>query len=389
MQKIENSSSRVKSIAFVDYKPAEIKINKDWMIVYYAKNPVTNLLERQRLRVPMMENKTERLRHAKKITLEINNKLIAGWSPYLEESGKNYKSFKAAVADYLKHINKQLKDDVLRPDTIRTYNSNLNLLEEFIQKKHIKITFALQINKSFCVQYLDWVYMDRNSSPRTYNNHLSFLTRFCKFLLSRGILNENPAAGILPMKLLSKERAILPEEIKLRINKELSTYNNAFQVVCMATYYCFIRNTELGKLLVNMVNLDENYIFLSKNISKNKKDEFVTIPEKYKEILTKHIGNAPGNYFLFSKNDFMPGPEKMPIRKIDNHWDKIRLDLKLPSKYKFYSYKDTGITDLLNSGVAAIKVRDQARHYDIKITEIYTPRSKGCDETIKNANVKF
>lgn len=389
MQKFENQSSRVKSIAFVDYKPAEIKINKDWMIVYYAKNPVTDLLERQRLRVPMMENKTERLRHAKKITLEINNKLIAGWSPFLEESGKNYKSFKAAIADYLKHINKQLKDDVLRQDTIRTYNSNLNLLESFVAKKNIKITFALQINKSFCVQYLDWVYMDRNSSPRTYNNHLSFLTRFCKFLLSRGILNENPAAGILPMKLLSKERAVFPEDVKIKIHKELNTYENSFPVVCMATYYCFIRNTELGKIRVNAVNLEENYIFLSKNISKNKKDEFVTIPAPYLPMLKKHIADAPADYFLFSKNDFKPGPQKMPVRKIDSAWDKIRIDLKLPSKYKFYSFKDTGITDLLNSGIAAIKVRDQARHYDIKITEIYTPRNKGCDSTIQNSSVVF
>jgi site-specific recombinase XerD len=374
---------------FIDYKPAELKMNKDWMIIYYAKNPVNGKLDRHRLRVPSIENKTERIKHGKRIVAEINNRLATGWSPYMEESGKNYKTFKVVVEDFLKHINKQIKDDVLRPDTLRTYNSNLNLLQQFMREKNFKITFALEINKNFCVRYLDWVYMDRNNSPRTRNNHLAFIKLFCAFILSRGILNENPAIGIAPMKLPAKNREVFPAKVKEQLTKTLLSCDNGLYVLCMSTYYCFIRNSELGKLRVNMVNLNESSIFLPKEISKNKKDEFVTIPAQFLPMIKKHIGTAPGESFLFSSDNFNPGKIKMPVNKIALSWDKIRTELNLPSKYQFYSLKDTGITDLLNSGIAAIKVRDQARHYDIKITEIYTPRNKGCDETIKNADVNF
>ena len=54
----------------------------------------------------------------------------------------------------------------------------------------------------------------------------------------------------------------------------------------MATYYCFIRSTELTKLKVSDVNLSENFITVSANNSKNKKTQNVTIPNNYKELIT-------------------------------------------------------------------------------------------------------
>ncbi|SHM71373.1 tyrosine-type recombinase/integrase [Flavobacterium chilense] len=390
MQNSEKSTlSRNKSIAFIDYKPAELKKNKEWMIVYYAKHPATGILERQRLRVPCLNSVTDRTVHAKRIVLEINNKLASGWSPYLEQTGKNYKTFKEVVIGFLNSLEKQFKDNVLRQDTLRTYNSNLNLFQQFLIEKNIKITFAVEINQNLCTKYLDWVYIDRNNSPRTRNNHLIFIKLFCSFLVSRGVLKENPTLGIKPMKTSSKTRQVFPQNIKNKINEKLLSYDNGFFCLCMTTYFCFIRNTELGKLKVGMVNLKESSIFLPKEISKNKKDEFVTIPSQFLEILKKHIGNGLLQDYLFSSNDFKVGATQMPVRKIATAWEKVREELKLESKYQFYSFKDTGITDLLNSGVPAIKVRDQARHYDIKITELYTPRNKGCDITIQGANVTF
>ena len=389
MQNSQQTYSRVGITAFIDYKPAELKINKDWLIVYYAKNPVTAKLERHRLRVPYLSSKKERLLLGKKIALEINNRFAQGWSPYLEETGKNYKTFNSVVEEFLTRINKQLKDGVLRADTIRAYNSNINLLQEFILKKNIKLTFALEINKKFCNDYLDYIYIDRNNSPRTRNNHLGFLKLFCGFLVDRGILAENPVNGIKPMISQPKKRAVFPDHIKKQINDKLLTYNNEFSTVCMTTYFCLIRNTELGKLKVSMINIEQSCIFLPKEISKNKKDEAVTIPSQFLEVLKKHINPNFPNDYVFSSDNFKQGKKQMPVRKIASAFDKLRADLELESKYQFYSFKDTGITDLLNSGVPAIKVRDQARHYDIKITELYTPRNSGCDDVVQNAFISF
>jgi integrase/recombinase XerD len=389
MQNTEVTTSIISRVVFIDYKPAELKLAKEWIIVYYSKNPISNKLERIRLRVPTMSSKTERLKHAKRIVVEINVKLASGWSPFTEQLSVSYKTFKSCVDDFLISIKKQVKDNVARPDTLRTYNSNLNLLQQYIKEKNIKIIFALEMNKQFCVNYLDWIYIVRESSPRTRNNHLTFLRLFCSFLIGRGILNENPTLGIKNMKQLTKKRQVFPEAIKQIVNAELITYENGFNCLCMTTYFCFIRNTELGKLRVWNFNLNESSIYINKEISKNKKDETVTIPSQFLAFLKKHIGNSPDDHYVFSSDQFKPGTKKMPIRKIGTAWEVLRNKLELDSIYQFYGLKDTGITDLLNSGVPAIKVRDQARHHDIKITEMYTQRNNSCDATIQQADISF
>lgn len=50
----------------------------------------------------------------------------------------------------------------------------------------------------------------------------------------------------------------------------------------------------------------------------------------------------------------------------------IRKELKFPDSYKFYSLKDTGITNMLKTH-DRITVRDQARHASILETDKYTP----------------
>ena len=45
---------------------------------------------------------------------------------------------------------------------------------------------------------------------------------------------------------------------------------------------------------------------------------------------------------------------------------------KASAQYKFYSLKDTGITNMLRH-YDVLSVRDQARHSSILMTDIYTP----------------
>ncbi len=388
MPNFQKNTSRVKASAFVDFKPAELKQSKDWLIVYYAKNPVSQKLERFRLRVPVIKDKRERLRHAQKIILKINAKLLNGWSPYFEETGKNYKGFTTAVEEFLKAVDKMISDNVMRADTKRSYNSNCNLLKLFVETKN-QITFAVEINKKFCVEYLDWIYIDRNSSPVTRNNHLTFLKLFCSWLVQRGVLIENPATGIQRMKKPDKKRIAFNGIVKDKIKNYTNDLENSFGLVCEMTYYCLVRSSEMLKLKVSDVDINNKTIFIDGTISKNKKSEAVTIPNNFLKVLERHISNAEASDFIFSLNGFKAGKKQMPVRKITTEWEKLRKNLELGKEYQFYGLKDTGITDLLDSGVPAIKVRDHARHHDIRITEIYSKRRNTLNVDVDGANIVF
>ena len=77
MPKSEISTSRKR--VYVDYKPAELRINTDWLIVYYAKIPAQNEFKRFRVRVPVISPKSERFKYGKKwLFLSIRSWKVAG-----------------------------------------------------------------------------------------------------------------------------------------------------------------------------------------------------------------------------------------------------------------------------------------------------------------------
>lgn len=376
-------------IVFVDYKPAELHINKEWIIRYYAKNPLTNKLQLFRLRAPSMSNKRERQRHAARIIDGINRKLADGWSPFLESGINSFKTFKECKEKFIELTEKEIRDGIKRADTLRTYKSFISMIDNYIKDKNVKITFVLEFNKNFVFNYLDWIYFERSNSPRTYNNHMLFIRTFCNFLIERGYIKENPTAMIAKKRVNPKKRQVITPKIKKMLATKLPAYNYHYYVLAMVTYYCMVRRTEATKLKVSHVNLDQDYIFIPAEISKNKKDEYVTIPEQLKMLLRRHIEAANANDYLYSNDNYKPGTNPVKPKKISDTWTVIQNKFNIPKEFQFYSLKDTGITDLFSLGISPLKIRDQARHYDLSITEMYTQRSKGGDTEIKNSGANF
>ena len=122
----------------------------------------------------------------------------------------------------------------------------------------------------------------------------------------------------------------------------------------MFTYFCLIRRTELTKFKVADIRLIESCIILDASITKNRKTDSVTIPDVFLPILAQHLQYAKNSDYLFSTDNFKPGRKQLTPKKISDTWAKYRKLYGFDSKFQFYSLKDTGITDLLNTGVPAI-----------------------------------
>ena len=384
-QKEKKSSSRK---IFVDYQPAELqKGATEWRIVFYAKVPAQNEFKRFRKRVPPMSPNREREKYAKKMLALINQKLDSGWSPFYDNPNNQYKSIDYCADLFLKMQEKEVQDGIKRPDTLRAWKSFFSNIQKFIEVKRLDIKFVLNIDYFFVNNFLDYIYFEKNNSPSTYNNYLSYIKSFLDWAKNKGYIKQNPADQIKTKAKTQKKRVPLSSEVKQYI-KELQQKDFHFYVCCMLTYYCFIRRTELTKLKVSDIHLFESRIVLDGSITKNKKTDCVTIPNVFLPDLAQHLATANNSDFLFSK-DFKTGKTAINPKKISDTWAKYRKTYRFNDKYQFYSLKDTGIMDLLNAGIPSIKVRDQARHYDIKQTEAYTTRNLTADATIKNATFNF
>ena len=386
MKNITKKSSN--KLIFVDYRPAELKINKAWYIEYYVKSPSTDKLVRFRNRVPQIKTKRARELYAKKMIEAINIKLYNGWSPWYENPNNNYKLISDAFELYINKLKKEMSDGIKRPDTLRAYTSFVSNVQRYIDEKQLAIKYLVEIDFRFVSGFLDYIYYEKNNSPATYNNYLAYFKAFLEWAKAKDYIKQNATDNIKNKPKIQKKREPLTQEVKACI-KELKNTDFHFFVACMLTYFCLISRTELTKLKVTDIRLIESRIILDGSITKNRKTDSVTIPDVFLPILAQHLQYAKNSDYLFSTDNFKPGRKQLTPKKISDTWAKYRNLYGFDSKFQFYSLKDTGIMDLLNSGVPSIKVRDQARHYDIKQTESYTTRNLIADDIIRRAKVDF
>lgn len=394
-KKMDSSEKQVKHlIPVVDFVPAELKKGKkgNWRIEYYIADPTSNspTLKRKQNRVKPMANTRERERFAKRICYEINRKLERGWNPIIEqEAPRSLTLLKDVIDRYLNNVEKQVKDNSLREDTLRAYKSYLKNLQTFLESKGEKNILCLKFNRNLISEFLDYIYFERNNSPRTYNNYLGFVNLFSRYMIQKGHIKANPAEAFEKKRKGEKKRSIIQDNHLKQIFHILQEKDFFFSVACGCMYYELIRRTEMSKLLVSDVNLKERYILVRKEVSKNHKTCTVTILEEYLPLLIEHLKGAAMSDFLFSSNNFQPGPLRIQPKAFSDRWQKWKKQLKWRKEYHLYSLKDTGITNLLRAGVPAIHVRDHARHHDIAMTQKYTPMNTGVSSEFLDGKLKM
>jgi integrase/recombinase XerD len=378
----------------IDYSPAELQKGSgdEWRIVFYVKSLTENKLVRIRKRVKRIQGKTERLKYANKIISEINLKLAQGWNPLLEnENVSAFNLLRDCLQEFKDKLKKKVADKSLRPDTERAYVSYVENIKRFLSYKGKMDMFVINYNKSFISDVLDYIYYDRENSPTTRNNHLQFMIIIGNYFVEKGYIVNNPAAGFTKLSENDKVRQFIPKEVRTAIRDHLSNKNPNYLCLCMMTYYCFFRRTELTKLKIQDLRLAKGIIVIKSSQSKNSKTEkAVTIPEGLLTYLISHVKSATDDMFIFSKDNFKPGHGQLPPKKISDEWDRLRNALKLPSYYQFYGLKDTGITELLDQGMPSFKVQRQARHSDLKMTEKYiSSRHYDIDQEIFKSSGSF
>ncbi|MDD7912909.1 tyrosine-type recombinase/integrase [Polaribacter ponticola] len=361
-------------LVLVDFVPAELRENKTWKIVYYVKCPIDNKLKRKQNRVKPLKSITERRKLARKMVLELNKKLERGWNPLLNDNEiRGFVKFSDAARLFLDRTVKEVKNQDKRADTLRSYKSFIKNISDYLEEIKEQDMFVIKFKDELVRDFLDVVYYDRDNSARTRNNYLNFIKTFSDWLIRHKYISQNPTTRIELIPEKTKEREVIPDGTLKEIFKFLKEKKENYYMVCLICYYCLVRRTEITKLKVSDVILKNGVIYVNKNVAKNKKSMPVTIPDVLIPFLVNHLKNAEMGDYLFSDN-YLPGRNKLPPKKISDEWVKVRTALNLPKKYQWYSLKDTGITNLLKAGVPPIAVRDQARHHSITQTEAYTPK---------------
>ena len=358
------------------YSDPQLVIGKETYVFFYAFDPVSGLRKRKKYMLGRCKTRKEVQRRAKDMIRNITRKLEGGWNPWVESSDAlTYTTFSSVVEQYHDYLYKRLNDRSLREDTVVSYISYLNIFKEWIELKGV-VVYMFQLDHLVISQFLDYVYIERNNSFVTRNNYLGWLRSFSTWLLERGYLQLDPCARFsnIRIKGYAKERTVIPDSVMIQIREYLQRHNRHYLLACYLTHYLCIRPKELSRMRVGDINIGQCTITLMSDQTKNHDSVTITMPQKVARLMIDlDIFSAHGGDYLFS-DGFRPGANPHSEKHFRDYWTKhLRKDLRFPAQYKYYSLKDTGITNMLRSGVDPISVRDQARHSSLAITNTYTP----------------
>ena len=361
----------------------KLHTGKDWYIDFYAFCPASGTMRRKKIKLNHIAKIGERRKFAEGLIRRTILNLERGWNPWIEaENSKSYNYFNDVCDRYKLYIEKLFNDNLYREDTYTSYMSYLRNIEKWNAEQKMPITYIYQFDGRFIREFLDHIYIDRNNTATTRNNYLGFIHTFCAYLMQNQYLTINPSEGIakLSRRLSKKQRTIITETDMIRLHDYLSVKNKHFLLACYVLHYCFVRPKEMSMIKISHLSAKRQTIYIPGDNSKNRKEGVVTLPAKVIRLMVElDIFSKPSDYYLFSDR-FMPGENLRNEKQFRDFWTHyVRKDLKFSANYKFYSLKDTGITNMLRK-YDTITVRDQARHADILMTDTYTPHD------LQNAN---
>lgn len=364
--------SAVYSSPTANFLPARLKQTKSngWQVVYYALNPQTEKLERVRLKlnraISRYRTKREAMLYATEVVNAINLNLSGGWSPFFEEeNARLYEKANKVIQYFLDE-----KERELRENTMRSYKSFARQFLKWLDK-HKPNAFLSVVGHITVVQFMDDFYK-RKVNPRSYNNIVKMGRAFFNWCVEKGYSKQNPFDKIKVKKVHAKARIIIPADIRNRITKHLTdTGNIGFALVLNLVYSSLIRPNEIRHIQIKHINLKEKYIEIPGNVAKNHNKRHSALSNASIRLLDKI------NYSAYPKNYYLIGSKLTPSEKIcgnskfTKEWAKLRSEIKLPANMQLYSLRDTGIYEMLKSGIDNLTVMQHADHHDLSTTTKY------------------
>lgn len=392
MENNERGRERTKEV--ISYTPPKLYQGKDWYVGFMAFDPVRGRMRRKRIKLNFIEKIGERRRYADALIKRLHSQLERGWNPWVEaENGLAYHRVDDVIAHYRRAMEKHYKEDYYREETFASYMSYIRNFENWNKSLDTPLVYIYQYNSAVVQQFLDHIYIDRDNSPQTRDNYLMFLRTFDTWLVQKKYMKTRATEGIAifgKRRNQKKNRTVISSKDMVRLRDYLMGKNKHFLLAAYVLHYCFVRPKEMAFIKIEHISLSRQTLYIPEDSAKNRKDGTVTLPPKViKLMLELNIFDNPGGYYLFS-DGFAPGSKYRDSKQFRDWWNRyVRKDLGFGTEYKFYSLKDTGITNMLRK-YKSITVRDQARHSSVLVTEMYTPRDlQEANELIKQHDGDF
>jgi len=380
--------SYFRPIPEIDFRRCKLHEGDEWFIFFWVMNPTSRKLKRVRIKINRIKDVRQRRRTAREIMAAIDQKLVLGWNPFLEK--KAPQSFSLLFDVFDKYI--AIKEKEMEEGSIRVYRSLVKSFKVWLEGVGFdNKSYACSITHDVAQSFINKI--EEEKSARTYNNQLAFFFGLFKWMVEKGYASDNPFAGIAKKSkrlIKGKNRRMLSDQELSQLIAYLKVENKEYLAMMMMCYCCFIRPKEIALLRCSDLDLEKQVVHISGAIAKNDNESYRTIPDEALPYL-RVLDLSKPSLFLFGDHplyDFTPSRKLMCSRKIAKYWEfHVRKHFGWGQDVKFYSLKDTGITNMLNEGVPINLVQQQADHYSVAMTAKYVGKKNDANGKLKKTDI--
>lgn len=377
-----------KPTPYIDFLPAKLAEGKEWYVYFSVKDPLTSKMKRVKHKLNHIRTVKERRAAAKLLIARFNEQLGLGWNPFLEKAAPFASSRLREVMDSFLRIKAKENED----NSMRSYRSYVKTLKSWLTESgYPDDMFVCSFTHAVAMDFMNHVEDDERISPRTFNNYRAFYTLLWNWMKEKGYTTANPFVSIKkkPKRLTKKIRRTLSDDEVNRLVDFLSKENPCYLAACLLCYCCFLRPKEICSLFWRDIDLEKQVVRVDEGIAKNDNSSYRTIPDVVVPYL-RRLNSLRSDWYVFSDpHTFGSGSKKMCSREISRFWnDIVRPGCKFSMDLQFYSLKDTGISNMAESGIPLTFVQQQADHSSVAVTEIYISHSKcRAQEELKEVDI--
>ena len=346
---------------------------KSWYVDFTILDPATGVMRRKKYMLNRYKSSKARMEMARQKIMWIVQEAQNGWNPWVKASTtREFTPWATVTERYRDYLTTAGRKGLLKHKTAYDYRSRMNIFEQFLEESDCRPAYIYQFDRALCVDFLDYLYYDRDLSATGRNGYRTWLSTFASWLIDKQYIgrDDNPVADIRQMREEDKKREPLTKEALRTMREYLTEHNRRFLLACYIEYYMNIRPEEMRHLKVGYINIQDCIVALPGKFAKNRKRQEVTVPKKVlKLMIDLGIFKSPSHYYLFGP-ELAPSEQQVAVNRFRQEWGKMRKALNWPDTYQFYSLKDSGISDNIDR-YGLLTARDQARHADAATTNRY------------------
>ena len=250
-------------------------------------------------------------------------------------------------------------------------------MEEKEDRELRAIKYLDEVTSEYAEEYLGYLITVKGNEPKTRNNALGVLKNFFKELKEHKWLpkkKKNPFGKIkkLPESEGTRHYPYTDKQIS-EIKKYVLKNDPYLWFIISFIYYGLFRVSELKRLKVDDIDLENNKLYVYGRTSKVKKYAVLPISPAFKKVIEQmNLEDYPKDYFLFTASR-KPSPIKMGENYVTTHYKKVKkaVGIDNDNRYSVYGFKHTAVCNWYKKTKDIIRIQRMCRHKHVTTTEIY------------------